>query len=142
MSEKYKPIATPGERIKEALVLRNMKASVLAEQSGLDKSSISCYLSGRYEPKQEALYRMGVVLDVAEMWLAGYDIPRDRPAVQKKNDKLAELVGKMRRDDKLFSFYSKVSELPEEQRSIYYEMSELPEEQLAIIGKIIAGFRK
>lgn len=142
MSEQYRPIATPGERIKEALALRNMKAAELAERSGLGKSSISCYISGKYDPKQEALYRMGVVLDVAEMWLAGYDIPRDRPAVQKKNDKLAELVVRMRRDDNLLSFYSKVSELSEEQRSIYYEMTELPEEQLAIIGTIIAGFRK
>ena len=128
MSEQYKPIATPGERIKEALALRNMKASELAERSGLDKSSISCYISGKYEPKQESLYRMGVVLDVAEMWLAGYDIPRDRPAGQKKNDKLAELVGRMRRDDKLFSIFS--------------DLAELPEEQLASIATIIAGLRK
>lgn len=83
MKSQYERISSPSERLKEALNIRGMKASELSERSGINKPSISCYLSGRYEPKQEALYKMGRVLDVAEMWLAGYDIPMDRPQEQK-----------------------------------------------------------
>lgn len=115
MTDQYKPVATASSRIKEALELRGMKAIDLAKQSGVSKASISGYMLGKYEPKQDALFQMGRVLDVAEMWLAGYDVPMERTAGQKKNDKLAQLVMRMRRDDKLFSIVSKLSDLPEDQ---------------------------
>ena len=88
----YDRVSTPSARIKEAMKLRNMKQVDLAERSGINKPSISCYISGKYEPKQMALYQLGRALDVAEMWLAGYDIPMERPAEQKENDELADLM--------------------------------------------------
>lgn len=87
---KIKKIATPSERLKEALELRNMKQIELSERSGISKPRISCYLSGKYEPKQEALYSLGKALNVAEMWLAGYDIPYDRIWDQKQIDIISE----------------------------------------------------
>lgn len=75
---KIKKVATPSARLKQALELRKMKQIELAEKTGISKPRISCYLSGKYEPKQEALYQLGKALNVAEMWLAGYDIPYDR----------------------------------------------------------------
>lgn len=49
-------ISTPAERIKQALQLKGMKAADLAKEAGIDKSKVSCYLSGKYEPKQTALF--------------------------------------------------------------------------------------
>lgn len=100
MKSQYERISSPSERLKEALDIREMKAAELSERSGINKPSISCYLSGRYEPKQEALYKMGRVLDVAEMWLAGYDIPMERPKEQKNNDAISDIVVRLRTDDK------------------------------------------
>ena len=100
MKSQYERISSPSKRLKEALDIREMKASELSERSGINKPSISCYLSGRYEPKQEALYKMGRALDVAEMWLAGYDIPMERPQEQKNNDAISDIVVRLRTDDR------------------------------------------
>ena len=51
---------------------------------------------------------MGRVLDVAEMWLAGYDIPMERPKSQKNNDAISDIVVKLRTDDKFLSAVKKI----------------------------------
>ena len=109
-------IADASDRLKEALRLRNMKQAELAELTGISKQSINCYVSGRYEPKQEALYKMGRALDVAEMWLAGYDIPMERPKEQKNNDALSDIVVMLRTDEEFFSIVDKISKMDHEKR--------------------------
>lgn len=116
VKSQYERISSPSERLKEALNIRGMKASELSERSGINKPSISCYLSGRYEPKQEALYKMGRVLDVAEMWLAGYAIPMDRPQEQKNNDAISDIVLKLRSDEEFLSIVLKISKMDSEKR--------------------------
>ena len=109
-------IADASDRLKEALRLRNMKQAELAELTGISKQSINCYVSGRYEPKQEALYKMGRALDVAEMWLAGYDIPMERPKEQKNNDALSDIVVMLRTDEELFSIVEKIRKMDHAKR--------------------------
>lgn len=112
-------IADASDRLKEALRLRNMKQAELAELTGISKQSINCYVSGRYEPKQEALYKMGRALDVAEMWLAGYDIPMERPKEQKNNDALSDIVVMLRTDEEFFSIVEKISKMdPAKRKSL------------------------
>ena len=112
-------IADASDRLKEALRLRNMKQAELAELTGISKQSINCYVSGRYEPKQEALYKMGRALDVAEMWLAGDDIPMERPKEQKNNDALSDIVVMLRTDEEFFSIVEKISKMdPEKRKSL------------------------
>lgn len=115
MEKEYERIATPAERLKEALELRGMKQVDLSEKSGISKPNISCYLSGKYEPKQEALYKMGKALDVAEMWLSGYDIPIDRPAAQKENDALADLMDRIKKEKDFKEVILKINSLKPEQ---------------------------
>lgn len=99
--------------------MRNMKQAELAELTGISKQSINCYVSGRYEPKQEALYKMGRALDVAEMWLAGYDIPMERPKEQKNNDALSDIVVMLRTDEEFFSIVEKISKMdPAKRKSL------------------------
>lgn len=115
MEKDYERIALPSERLKEALELRGMKQVDLAEKSGISKPNISCYLSGKYEPKQDALYKMGKALDVAEMWLAGHDIPMERPQAQKENDALADLIERIRKEKDFKELIFKINSLkPEE----------------------------
>jgi len=111
LKSQYEKTSCPSARIKAALDLRGMKASELSERSGINKPSISNYLSGRYEPKQEALYKMGKALDVAEMWLAGYDIPMERPQEQKNNDIISDIVVRLRKDEKFLSAVKKLYSL-------------------------------
>lgn len=59
---------------------------------------------------------MGRVLDVAEMWLAGYDIPMDRPQEQKNNDAISDIVLKLRSDEEFLSIVLKISKMDSEKR--------------------------
>lgn len=115
MEKEYERIALPSERLKEALELRGMKQVELSEKSGISKPNISCYLSGKYEPKQDALYKMGKALDVAEMWLAGHDIPMERPAAQKENDALADLIERIRKEKDFKELIFQINALKPEQ---------------------------
>ncbi len=64
-------------RLNEALNLRNMKPIELSEKTNIDKGSISCYLSGRYDPKSKNIYLMAKALNVSPTWLLGYDVPME-----------------------------------------------------------------
>lgn len=63
------------DRLNYALHLRNMKPIELSEKTGIDKGSISSYLSGRYLPKSKRIYKMAKALSVDPVWLLGYDVP-------------------------------------------------------------------
>ena len=73
-----KRIETCGKRIEIALSIRNMKQCDLCELADVPKSSLSLYLKGAYEPKQDRIYRMARVLGVDETWLMGYDVPMEK----------------------------------------------------------------
>lgn len=65
-------------RLYEAMQMRDLKASELADLSGVSRPLISIYLQGKYEAKQNALYKLAKALDVSEAWLMGYDAPKER----------------------------------------------------------------
>ena len=71
-------IATCSERLYQALSIRGMKQAELCNRTKIPKSSISLYLSGAYDPKQDRLYKIANVLDVDPVWLMGYDVPMER----------------------------------------------------------------
>lgn len=75
-------IESCGQRIAKALDINGMKQAELCKLAKVPKSSLSLYLSGAYEPKQNRIYDMARVLNVSEAWLMGYDVPMER---QEKN---------------------------------------------------------
>lgn len=62
--------------------IRNMKQVDIVEKTGLGKSAISQYYSGKYEPKQKGIYLIAKALNVSESWLMGYDVPMERTSVK------------------------------------------------------------
>ena len=62
-------------RLSDALRIRNMKPIELSEKTGIDKSKISSYMSGRYKAKQDGIHILSKVLNVDPAWLMGYDVP-------------------------------------------------------------------
>lgn len=64
-----------GKRIEKALTIRKMKQAELCKLANVPKSSLSLYLKGAYEPKQDKIFKMANVLNVSESWLMGYDVP-------------------------------------------------------------------
>ena len=114
--EKWKRPATTAERLKEAMQDTGKRQADLVRETGIDKGSISHYISGKYEPKSKAINKLAVALDVSEAWLWGYDVPRGRTQEQKKNDDLVKAIAKLRSDAELFDLVSLLMELPPEQR--------------------------
>lgn len=98
-------------RLREAMADANKKQADLARETGLDKGSISSYLSGKYEPKQKAITALAKCLNVSEMWLWGYNVPKVRTEEQKKNDTLVDVVSKLRKDPEFFSVVADLAEL-------------------------------
>lgn len=102
-------------RLSEALSLRSMRQVELADKTGLTQSQINSWKRNRWQPKQEALYKMAKVLDVSELWLAGYDVPMERPVEQKKMDDLAEIIHKLRNNNKYVDIMNYIIKLDDTQ---------------------------
>lgn len=66
-------IETFAVRLKKAIGLRGITQAELSKQTGISKSSISRYLKGDWEGKQDAVYAIALALDVSEAWLMGFD---------------------------------------------------------------------
>lgn len=89
------------DRLSEALKAHNMTPAELARRSGVDKGSISRYLSGKFEPKQSAVLSMAKALNVSPSWLLGYDVPIEPDyTVKLDEDNLVVLIDKLSPDDK------------------------------------------
>ena len=112
---KEKRQASTADRLREAMREAGKKQIDLVNETGLQRSAISRYLSGEYEPKQKAINKMAIALNVSEMWLWGFDVPKERTSAQIKNDQLAELVVRMRRDPDFFAAVAQLAELDSEQ---------------------------
>lgn len=71
-------VDTFANRLNKAILLRNIKPIELSEKTGIDKSKISSYMSGRYKAKQDGVYLLARALNVNEAWLMGLDVSMER----------------------------------------------------------------
>lgn len=115
-------------RIEQALSMRGLKAVDLVNKAGVSKSSLSHWIKQDWQPKQKALYAMAKVLEVSELWLAGYDVPKERPVEQQNTDKLVSLIHRLRSDKDLFN--------------VCNDMSELTADQLVVIQSLVNQLKK
>lgn len=72
-------MSTFATRLNNLLNEKNIKQAELVEKTGIGKSSISTYLSGEYEPKQQNVYKIAQALDVSINYLMGFE---DEPEPQ------------------------------------------------------------
>lgn len=77
-------VDTFSNRLKTAIRIRNIKPVELSEKTGIDKSKISSYMSGRYKAKQDGIYLLAKALDVNEAWLMGCNVPMERVFAKSK----------------------------------------------------------
>lgn len=99
-------------RLKRAMEARKITAAELSRKSGISKSSISEWLKGSYEAKQDKVYILAQTLNVDEGFLLGYDI---------------EMVKK----DDILAIYNKLT--PPRQRRVYTFASDQLDEQNATV---------
>lgn len=101
-------VASIASRLREAMDIRGKKQVDLESETGINRSAISRYLSGEYEPKSKPIYMLARALDVSEQWLMGYDAPMERLKEQKNNDAIADIVVKLRTDEKFLLAVKKI----------------------------------
>lgn len=82
MRDAYTPIEKVSTRLREAMKVRGMKQVDLAKQTGLSTGMISSYLSEKFSPKNTAISKLAVALNVSPTWLAGFDVPMERENVR------------------------------------------------------------
>lgn len=109
-------VASISDRLREAMNIRSKKQVDLERETGINRSAISRYLSGEYEPKNKPIYELAKALDVSEQWLMGYDVPMERPKAQKNNDAISDIVLKLRSDEEFLSIVDKISKMDSEKR--------------------------
>lgn len=83
-------------RLKKALETKNLKQTDLVKLTGLGKSAISQYISGKVTPKQDKISIIAKALNINELWLMGIE---DNMYATKADD-LPELTAKDERDIK------------------------------------------
>lgn len=113
-------------RLKLALDNAGKKPADVVKETGIDKSAMSNYRKGTYEPKQDAIYKIAKCLNVSEMWLWGYDCPMERPISQKENDELVELIEKLRNDKGFRSLVIKLGKLNPDQLEGLMKLMNIP----------------
>lgn len=82
-------------RLIKAMEIRGMRQVDLAEKAGLPKAQISQYKNGKYEPMQDALYKLAKALSVNVAWLMGHDVPMEIDRQQLEQEATAcDLINK------------------------------------------------
>jgi transcriptional regulator with XRE-family HTH domain len=81
-----KPINKIKDRLRDALIIRDMKPIELSEKTGIPKSAISQYMSGYTKPKDDRTYLICKALDINEAWLMGYDVPMERSSMVQSDE--------------------------------------------------------
>ena len=67
------------ERLNKAIAEKDIKPAELARRTGINKSSITAWLKGDYEAKQDNIFKLSKALGVSEAWLMGIDTPSSAP---------------------------------------------------------------
>ena len=73
-----KLIDTFAHRLSYAITIKNIKPIELSKKTGISKTNISCYMSGKYEAKQDGVKLLVEALNVDPVWLMGYDVNMER----------------------------------------------------------------
>ena len=107
-----------GNRISTALAIRRMKQADLCKLANIPKSSLSLYLSGAYEPKQDRIYDIANAMNVSEAWLMGYDVPMERQKEKKPPEEPRLTEG----ERMLLDLFRQV---PEDKRKLVLQMIEV-----------------
>lgn len=85
-------VDTFSNRLNKAMQIRNIKATELSLKTGIAKSSLSEYINGKYEAKQDGVYLLAKALNVNEAWLMGLDVPMERD-IQNNDFRFASYQG-------------------------------------------------
>ena len=80
------------ERMQAVMREKNLRQADICKDTGIGKSSMSLYLSGRYEPKRKNLRLIARSLGVDPDWLSGQDENAPTPEMMAEDALEMELL--------------------------------------------------
>ena len=112
----FERVDTTANRLKKAMQESGKRQADLVRETGIDKGALSHYLKGKYEPKQDVVYKLAKALDVSEMWLWGYACSSERTIEQKNNDILSDIIVRLRKDEVFFDAVKSLYEINNDEK--------------------------
>lgn len=131
--------ATTADRLRLLMVERGLRqkdiielCAPIARKYGLtiSKANLSMYVSGRVAPAQDKLLILGEALGVSEVWLMGYDVPREisaEPSGSAINETAAALFARISKNPDAFRMLLKYAKKLDELAQLQNE-TDGPEE--------------
>ncbi|GMA70722.1 helix-turn-helix domain-containing protein [Leuconostoc litchii] len=119
-------------RLKTAMEYKNIKPADLSKMTGIGKSSISQWLSGKYSAKQDKIFIVAKALNVNPSWLIGADVPMNDETVLDRIYNVSNKLNKNRQE--------KVYDFAKQQYNEQNNIVELPLiKEVEISGAVSAG---
>ena len=121
----FNRIDTTANRLRIAMENAGKKQIDIVRETGIDKGMMSHYLKGKYEPKQETMYLLAKNLDVSEMWLWGYDCPKERPiesSIESNPVEMAERHFEIIMDEDINDIFDDIRSLDTAQKKIVKDL--------------------
>lgn len=78
---------TFASRLQRLMEKKGIKQTELCTQTGIGKSAISEYISGKYEPKQKNIFKIATVLGVEPSYLMGINSEKSNSSLPPLTDK-------------------------------------------------------
>lgn len=69
---------TFSERLKYAMEIRNVKQAELSKATGISKTNMTYYISGKNKPREDKINLIAKELNVNPIWLLGYNVPMEQ----------------------------------------------------------------
>lgn len=105
------------KRIQELLDYYNISQSDFSRRTGLTRSTVSLYVSGKREPRQENLLAIAQAYNVDPAWLMGMDVPM---VSERKQEDVPESAESILSEIKIMLDNNKFVKSTDEKRLIEY----------------------
>ena len=107
------------ERLNDLMTQYGLKQSDIVRRTGLDKSTISYYLSGKREPAQDNIFIIAQAFNVDPAWLMGYDVPMRTPLQERFSTDSAQLLVQIKNNPALMQLCADFMRLdPAQQQNV------------------------
>lgn len=137
------------DRLKFAMQNKNLNQSELSKLTGIGRNSISDYLKGKYEAKQDKIYILAKYLNVNEAWLMGYDVSKERVSDEQRDvtkptlTQINEVSSKLeeKRQKRVLAYAKHHYSVQQQGESIIYLQSykDSKTEEVTVNGYVSAG---
>ena len=112
-------------RLKLIMEQKAITQAELAKRAGIRQSSISDWLAGKYQPKQDKIAVIADALNISPGWLLGYDPDDDQYYIDKEAAEYAEMLRTRPGARMLFSAAKDISKEDMEKAVEYIELLKL-----------------